>query len=123
MISCNDGLATPFEFEREVAFSRESNQPKQYVQNLLTKDAVKIYDHWIRLGLGFQYWSRLNIFILLVCRKGGYVYICGKINMAEGVKNALKDVLKHIGMMDMETAERTFDEMRRNSRYQEDIFG
>ena len=43
--------------------------------------------------------------------------------MAEGVKNALKEVLKHIGMMNMETAERTVDEMRRNSRYQEDIFG
>ena len=43
--------------------------------------------------------------------------------MAEGVENALKDVLKHIGMMDAETAEKTFDDMRRNSRYQEDIFG
>ena len=48
MISCNDGIATPFEFEREVAYSRESHQPKQYVQNLLTRDAAKIYDHWIR---------------------------------------------------------------------------
>ena len=54
MISCNDGLATPFEFEREVAFSRESNQPKQYVQNLLTRDAAKIYDHWIRYKYRFQ---------------------------------------------------------------------
>ena len=43
--------------------------------------------------------------------------------MAEGVENALKDVLKHIGMMDTETAEKTFDDMKRNSRYQEDIFG
>ena len=43
--------------------------------------------------------------------------------MAEGVENALKGVLKHIGMMDAETAEKTFDDMRRNSRYQEDIFG
>jgi len=58
-----------------------------------------------------------------VFRKGGYVYICGKISMAEVVEYALKDVLKHIGLMDAETAERTFDEMRRNSRYQEDIFG
>ena len=48
MVLYNNGLATPFEFEREVAFSRESNQPKQYVQNLLTRDAAKIYDHWIR---------------------------------------------------------------------------
>ena len=43
--------------------------------------------------------------------------------MAEGVENALKDVLKHIGMMDTETSEKTFNEMKRNSRYQEDIFG
>ena len=43
--------------------------------------------------------------------------------MAEGVEIALKDILKHIGMMDTESAEKTFDEMRRNSRYQEDIFG
>ena len=56
-------------------------------------------------------------------RKGGYIYICGKINMAEGVESALKDVLRHIGMMDTEKAERTLEEMRRNSRYQEDIFG
>jgi len=48
MIKCNGGLASDFEFEREVAFSRESNQPKQYVQNLLRRDAAKIYDHWIR---------------------------------------------------------------------------
>ena len=79
-------------------------------------------------GLGttltnFQHNSTHSMFICLVCRKGGYVYICGKISMAEGVENALKDVLKHIGMMDAETAEKTFDDMRRNSRYQEDIFG
>ena len=43
--------------------------------------------------------------------------------MAEGVENALKDILKHIGMMDTETAEKTLEEMRRTSRYQEDIFG
>ena len=79
-------------------------------------------------GLGttltnFQHNSTHSMFICLVYRKGGYVYICGKISMAEGVENALKDVLKHIGMMDAETADKTFDDMRRNSRYQEDIFG
>jgi len=100
---CNDGIATDFEFEREVAYSREPNQPKQYVQNLLTRDAAKIYEMWVR--------------------KGGYVYICGKISMAEGVENALKDVLRHIGNMDTENVDKTFEEMRKNNRYQEDIFG
>lgn len=75
------------------------------------------------LGTPKKQKQNLSTFICLVCRKGGYVYICGKISMAEGVENALKDVLKHIGMMDAETAEKTFDDMRRNSRYQEDIFG
>ena len=75
------------------------------------------------LGTKIQNCQNQSTFICLVCRKGGYVYICGKISMAEGVENALKGVLKHIGMMDAETAEKTFDDMRRNSRYQEDIFG
>ena len=48
LLSCNDGIATDFEFEREVAYSRENNQPKQYVQNLLTKDAPRIYDLWVK---------------------------------------------------------------------------
>ena len=43
--------------------------------------------------------------------------------MAEGVENALKDVLRHIGMMEPEAVESTFLDMRRNLRYQEDIFG
>ena len=47
-IICQNKLASPFEFEREVAFSREIHHPKQYVQNMLTRDAAKIYDIWIR---------------------------------------------------------------------------
>ena len=56
-------------------------------------------------------------------RRGGYVYICGKIAMAEGVETALKDVLRHIGNMDTETVDATLRDMRTNKRYQEDIFG
>ena len=43
--------------------------------------------------------------------------------MAEGVENSLKDVLRHIGNMDTENVDKTFEEMRKNNRYQEDIFG
>ena len=43
--------------------------------------------------------------------------------MAEGVEKSLKDILRHIGNMDTETVEATFEEMRKNFRYQEDIFG
>ena len=119
---CSTGITTPFEFEREVAYSRESNHPKQYVQNLLTRDAAKIYDYWIRFTT-FQHLLSAIFIIFLFIRKGGYVYICGKISMAEGVEYALKDVLRHIGMMEPEAVESTFLDMRRNLRYQEDIFG
>ena len=43
--------------------------------------------------------------------------------MAEGVEKSLKDVLRHIGNMDSDTVEMTFADMRKNARYQEDIFG
>ena len=58
---CNDGIATDFEFEREVAYSREPNQPKQYVQNLLTRDAAKIYEMWVRYKKLSEYFQQ-NIF-------------------------------------------------------------
>ena len=64
-MSCNDGIATEFEFEREVAYSREPNHPKQYVQNLLTRDAAKIHDLWIKYA--FEYfgkkYERLKFFV------------------------------------------------------------
>merc|ERR1719300_752314 len=81
LMSCNDGIATEFEFEREVAYSREPNHPKQYVQNLLTRDAAKIHDLWIKKG-----------------------------------------ILRHIGNIDEEAVESTMEDMRKNMRYQEDIF-
>ena len=55
--------------------------------------------------------------------KGCYIYVCGKIKMAEAVENKLLEILKHIGNMDTEAAQEKFDSMRRNLRYQEDIFG
>ena len=119
---CTNDIATPFEFEREVAFSREPHQPKQYVQNLVTRDAARIYDTWIKWvteNITYIYSQPLNI----IGRRGGYVYICGKIAMAEGVETALKDVLRHIGNMDTETVDATLRDMRTNKRYQEDIFG
>ena len=45
---CNDAYIADFDFERETAYSREQNMPKQYVQNLITKDATRIYDLWIK---------------------------------------------------------------------------
>ena len=64
---CSTGITTPFEFEREVAYSRESNHPKQYVQNLLTRDAAKIYDYWIRFTT-FQH--LLSALFIIFCSSG-----------------------------------------------------
>ena len=91
------------DFEREIAFSRVPGQPKQYVQDLIKRDAVKVYDLWQK--------------------KGGYIYICGKIQMAEEVSQAVLDILKHLGNMDQATAAATLKDMRKLGRYQEDIFG
>ena len=43
--------------------------------------------------------------------------------MAEDVENTLLEILKHIGNMDAEAAAEKFADMRKNFRYQEDIFG
>ena len=101
MMQCQNNKM--MDFEREVAYSRELGQPKQYVQNLIMRDADKIYDLWHR--------------------KGGYIYICGKIQMAEEVGQAVLEILKHLGNMDKATAAATLEESRANLRYQEDIFG
>ena len=43
--------------------------------------------------------------------------------MAEAVEKALVEILKNIGNMDTEAAQEKFDSMRKNLRYQEEIFG
>ena len=43
--------------------------------------------------------------------------------MAEGIEKALKGILRHIGNIDEEAVEHTMEDMRKNMRYQEDIFG
>ena len=55
--------------------------------------------------------------------KGCYIYVCGKIQMAEAVENTLLEILRHFGNLDRETALEKFENMRKNLRYQEDIFG
>ena len=43
--------------------------------------------------------------------------------MAEAVENTLLEILRHFGNLDRETALEKFENMRKNLRYQEDIFG
>ena len=43
-----DSSVSKLDFEREVAFSQEYPNSKTYVQDILIRDAAKIYDMWIR---------------------------------------------------------------------------
>ena len=43
--------------------------------------------------------------------------------MAEEVGQAVLEILKHLGNMDKATAAETLEQMRKDGRYQEDIFG
>ena len=101
MMTCSSDLM--LDFEREVAYSREPNQPKMYVQDLITRDAGKIYNLWLN--------------------KGGYIYVCGKVQMAEEVCQALLDILTHLGNMNKATAATMLEGMKKTYRFQEDIFG
>ena len=56
-------------------------------------------------------------------RRGGHLYICGKISMAEGVETALRKVLASSGSLDTAAVDSKLEEMRRLNRYQKDIFG
>ena len=58
-----------------------------------------------------------------VRRRGGHLYICGKISMAEGVETALRRVLATSGSLDTAAVDTKLEEMRRLNRYQKDIFG
>ena len=63
------------------------------------------------------------MFSPLYFRQGGYIYVCGKIQMAGDVEKTLKNILRHIGIMTDEQVEVTMENMRKTMRYQEDVFG
>ena len=98
------GKNAEFCFDRHVAYSEAStHSPKQYVQDLLKRDAEKIYQQWIR--------------------EGGNIYVCGKIQMATGVQETLLQILQNIGNMYRCTAEKFFSDLKNSGKYKQDIFG
>ena len=93
------GKTAEFSFERHVAYSdHQSCSPKQYVQDLLKRDAKKIFHQWIR--------------------EGGTIYVCGKIQMATGVQETLLQILQNFGNMAKCTAG-----LKNSGKYKQDIFG
>ena len=52
------------------AYFREERKPKQYVQDLLTKDSADLCD--------------------LILNRNAHVYVCGAADMAEGVRETIQ---------------------------------
>ena len=96
-------VSREIDFERVVAYSREQAEPRQYVQNLVKRDAPRIMN--------------------LLLRKGAHLYICGKVSMANDVRDTLIDVLMLVNDIEKTAAQEKIDSLREQRRYQEDIFG
>lgn len=74
-----------------IAFSRQKDEPKQYVQNVLGNQREKIQD--------------------LIEKQNGYFYICGSTSMGKDVQNLLKEILGEDGFKKLETEKRLIKEL------------
>ncbi|MFT3739919.1 MAG: assimilatory sulfite reductase (NADPH) flavoprotein subunit [Breznakibacter sp.] len=85
----------------DVAFSRDQEE-KIYVQHRLKENGKELYE-WILAGAHF--------------------YVCGDMKrMARDVKNAFLDVLQIEGKMSREDAETYLARLKKDGRYQEDVY-
>jgi sulfite reductase alpha subunit-like flavoprotein len=85
-----------------VAFSRQIDQPKTYVQDLLKQHSSAL-------------WPLL--------RDGAHVYVCGDAkNMAPAVQKTLLDILVHEGGLSVPQAEEQLKAWRTQGRYCEDVW-
>ncbi|XP_039612590.1 nitric oxide synthase 2b, inducible [Polypterus senegalus] len=86
------------------AYSREPDQKKVYVQDILREQLSE------------------KVFMLLYEKKG-HIYICGDIRMAQDVAHTLKEILAAKLGKNMEKAEKYLTQLKLDKRYHEDIFG
>ncbi|XP_062872313.1 nitric oxide synthase, inducible-like [Trichomycterus rosablanca] len=86
------------------AFSRQPGQPKVYVQDVLEKQ------------LNEEVFQVLN-------QNAGHIYVCGSINMARDVANAIKQILVSNLGITLSLAENYMEQLKADKRYHEDIFG
>jgi len=86
-----------------LAFSREVNQPKVYVQHRLKERKEQI-------------WTLLQT-------NRGYFYVCGDAkNMARAVNQTLIDICVECGGYEVEKATKWVKDLRSAGRYQEDVW-
>jgi sulfite reductase alpha subunit-like flavoprotein len=86
-----------------VAFSREVEGRKVYVQDLLREKAQEIYE--------------------IVCELKGYVFVCGDVSgMTKDVQNVFAEIIREKGNMTEEEAKKTVTQMIIDKRYVQDIW-
>lgn len=91
------GLAT-----LKVAFSRAPDQPKQYVQDLVKRDADLLWD---------------------MIQKGGSIYVCGDASkMAPAVRQAFIDIAAVKAGLSPAAAEKRIDAMATDGKYFTDVW-
>lgn len=92
-----DGVLT----KMDVAFSRDTNE-KVYVQHRMLEQGKELFA-WLQEGAAF--------------------YVCGdKQNMARDVHNALLEIIEKEGGMSREEAEAYLADMKKQKRYQRDVY-
>ncbi|WMW48815.1 assimilatory sulfite reductase (NADPH) flavoprotein subunit [Bacillus paralicheniformis] len=93
----SDGVLT----KMDVAFSRDTEE-KVYVQHRMLKHSKELFE-WLEEGAAF--------------------YVCGdKNNMAKDVQNALLEIIEKEGGKSREEAEAYLAEMKKQKRYQRDVY-
>lgn len=93
----NDGILT----KMDVAFSRDTAE-KVYVQHRMLEKSKELYE-WLQ--------------------NGAAVYVCGdEKNMAKDVQEAILTILQQEGKMSQEDAEAYLADMRKQKRYQRDVY-
>ena len=103
LLTSETGSMCGLNFDRVTAYSREHGQKKQYVQQAVLQDGARVFMNWIE--------------------RGGFVYVCGKIDMARDVGDSLKNILMKFEAVDEKSALEKIDCIKDERRYQEDIFG
>ncbi|MFC1507763.1 NADPH-dependent assimilatory sulfite reductase flavoprotein subunit, partial [Pseudomonadota bacterium] len=85
----------------DVAFSRDQKE-KVYVQHRVLEQAEQVWQ-WLQ--------------------DGAHVYVCGDAtHMAKDVHEALLTVIEQQGNQDREQAEQYLNDLRKNKRYQRDVY-
>lgn len=91
--------------EYHPAYSREPNQKKMYVQDIMEKNGESLFD--------------------LIINKNGHFYVCGDVRMAADVTQMLEQQLVNHSnsKLNLQDAKDYLHLMKENIRFHEDIFG